>query len=319
MSNICSYYGVNPDVFRKHYKKRLSGFKEWDQLKHCQDYLLFPENMGENLSIDEVSLSKGELYTFVTNKAGRGKKKTMVACINGTKSEDIVRVLKRISPETRKKVKEITLDMANNMESSAKEAFPMAALVTDRFHVVRLAQNAMQAVRIKLGWEELKKENENIAKAKKKYKKFKPDVLENDDTPRQLLTRSRYVFAKKEGQWTEKQKERARIAFERYPELKIAYDHTIKLRACYENKNKIDAMVAFKNWINKTHELELENFNTVANTIESHFEHILNFFNNYSTNASAESFNSKIKLFRANLRGVVDTRFFLFRLMKLFA
>lgn len=78
MSNICSYYGVNPDVFRKHYKKRLSGFKDWDQLKHCQDYLLFPENTGENLSIDEVSLSKGELYTFVTNKAGRGKKKTIV-------------------------------------------------------------------------------------------------------------------------------------------------------------------------------------------------------------------------------------------------
>ena len=78
-------------------------------------------------------------------------------------------------------------------------------------------------------------------------------------------------------------------------------------------------MAAFKNWVDKTHELEMENFNTVANSIESHFEYILNFFNNYSTNASAESFNSKIKLFRANLRGVVDTRFFLFRLMKLFA
>ncbi len=106
-----------------------------------------------------------------------------MACIKGTKSEDIVRVLKRISPEKRKVVKEKTLDMANNMESSAKEAFPMADLVTDRFHVVRLAQNAMQAVRIKLGWEELKKENENIAKAKKKYKKYKPDVLENDALP----------------------------------------------------------------------------------------------------------------------------------------
>ena len=42
-------------------------------------------------------------------------------------------------------------------------------------------------------------------------------------------------------------------------------------------------------------------------------------FNNFNTNANAESFNSKIKLFRANLRGVVDTKFFLFRLTKLFA
>ncbi|OWP82972.1 transposase, partial [Flavobacterium davisii] len=37
------------------------------------------------------------------------------------------------------------------------------------------------------------------------------------------------------------------------------------------------------------------------------------------TNANAESFNSKIKLFRANLRGVTDIKFFLFRLEKLFA
>ncbi|MCB6000526.1 transposase, partial [Flavobacterium psychrophilum] len=37
------------------------------------------------------------------------------------------------------------------------------------------------------------------------------------------------------------------------------------------------------------------------------------------TNANAESFNSKIKLFRANQRGVVDVKFFLFRMEKLFA
>ncbi|MGY0426465.1 MAG: transposase [Polaribacter sp.] len=46
---------------------------------------------------------------------------------------------------------------------------------------------------------------------------------------------------------------------------------------------------------------------------------MLNFFNNRSTNANAESFNAKIKLFRANLRGVTDITFFLFRLHKLFA
>ncbi|NQY12092.1 MAG: transposase, partial [Flavobacteriales bacterium] len=44
-----------------------------------------------------------------------------------------------------------------------------------------------------------------------------------------------------------------------------------------------------------------------------------NFFNNRNTNANAESFNAKIKLFRANLRGVSDIKFFLFRLHKLFA
>jgi hypothetical protein len=41
---------------------------------------------------------------------------------------------------------------------------------------------------------------------------------------------------------------------------------------------------------------------------------ILNFFQYRNTNANAESFNAKIKLFRANLRGVTDIDFFLFRL-----
>ena len=45
----------------------------------------------------------------------------------------------------------------------------------------------------------------------------------------------------------------------------------------------------------------------------------MNFFKNRSTNANAESFNSKIKNFRANLKGVTDGKFFLFRLEKLFA
>lgn len=40
---------------------------------------------------------------------------------------------------------------------------------------------------------------------------------------------------------------------------------------------------------------------------------------NRATNAGAESLNSKIKQFRAKLRGVSDVKFFLFRLTKLFA
>ncbi|MFS2502890.1 transposase, partial [Phocaeicola vulgatus] len=43
---------------------------------------------------------------------------------------------------------------------------------------------------------------------------------------------------------------------------------------------------------------------------------ILNYFVNRRTNAAAEAFNAKIKAFRASFRGVVDKRFFLYRLAK---
>jgi len=80
-----------------------------------------------------VSLSKGALYTFVTNKDGRGKKKTMVACIKGTKSQEIIDVINKIPLYKRKLVNEITLDMANNMELASKMYFPESYLLTDRF------------------------------------------------------------------------------------------------------------------------------------------------------------------------------------------
>jgi hypothetical protein len=59
--------------------------------------------------------------------------------------------------------------------------------------------------------------------------------------------------------------------------------------------------------------------NLLAATIYKHYKEILIFFVNRSTNASAESFNAKIKAFRASLRGVTDVKFFLFRLATIFA
>ena len=280
--------------------------------------MIYPANVGEYLSIDEVSLSNGELYTFVTNKIGRGKRGSLVASIKGTRSQDIIDTLERLPLESRKKVKEITLDMAKNIESAVRMTFPEASLVTDRFHVVKLVMEALQHLRIKKRWEELDKENALILKCKSEGKKYKSKEFSNGDTPKQLLARSRYIIAKKEIQWTENQRERAEILFKEHPDLHIAYKHSLAFRSIYEEKLRSTAEKRFKEWMNNTFEKELKTFYTTANTVKTNFENILNFYTNRNTNANAESFNAKIKLFRANLRGVTDTSFFLFRLEKLF-
>ncbi len=304
---------------QRHYKNKTSGFKDWEQLNHSEDYLIYPENIGEHLSIDELSLSKGVLYTFVTNKKGRGKKKTLVAVIKGTKSQDIIDVLDRIPLEKRKTVKEITLDVANNMQLASRICFPESSLVTDRFHVVKLVMEALQHQRIKLRWEAIEYENQAIKLAKEQGIKYVPITFENDYTPKQLLARSRYIIAKKQNQWTENQKARAKLLFENYPDLHRAYKHTLEFRNIYEQTSREIAKEQIINWIEKTKLLEMTVFNTAANSLKYHLETILNFFIKRHTNANAESFNSKIKLFRANQRGVVDVKFFLFRMEKLFA
>jgi transposase len=72
-------------------------------------------------------------------------------------------------------------------------------------------------------------------------------------------------------------------------------------------------------WYDKVEKLNLKFFKSVIDTIKNNYDTICNFFNNRSTNASAESFNAKVKTFRTQFRGVRDIPFFIFRLTKLFA
>ena len=62
-----------------------------------------------------------------------------------------------------------------------------------------------------------------------------------------------------------------------------------------------------------------DDFHTLAETIQSREDDVVNFFLFRSTNASAEALNTKIKAFRAQLRGVLDLKFFLFRLTRIYA
>jgi transposase len=310
---------VDANKLRRHYKKKVSGFCSWEQLSHAEEYTLYPENIGEKVSIDEVSLSDGELYTVVTNKEGCGKNGTLIATIKGTKSSIITEVIEKIDIAQRNCVKEVTLDMAKNMESAVKQCFPSAKLVTDRFHVVRLVMEALQHLRVKYRWEELEKENEAIKRSKELGVHYIPKILENGDSPKQLLARSRYILAKKKANWTENQTQRAELLFKNFPLLETAYNHALCFRNMYEEKTRKDAQIKINEWIAKTPELNIKEFTTVTYTISQNMEQILNFFDNRSTNANAESFNAKLKLFRANQRGVKDKAFFLFRMMKLFA
>ena len=320
MSNIASYYAVDSKKLQRHYKWLISGYKEWNQLEHAEDYLIYPENITPFLSIDEVSLSKGELYTFVTNKNTNVRnKKSVVAIINGTESKVIQTVLEKLPIAQRNQVKEVSMDMARNMGLAVKNSFPKADIVIDRFHVVRLVMDAMQHLRVSFRWEAIEQENEAIKKTKEKGKKYHPEVLENGDTVKELLARSRYLLYKLEDDWTLNQAKRAAILFKKYPRLEQAYKLTLSFRSIYKNTSKDKALAQFNQWKETVQQSKIDKFNTALNSVEYHLDNILNFFNNRSTNANAESFNSKIKGFRANLRGVTDVKFFLFRLEKLFA
>lgn len=282
--------------------------------------MLYPENIGPQLSIDETALSHGELYTIITNKAAKGKKGTLVAIIAGTSTQVIIPILEKIALTLRRKVIEITLDMAGSMIGIAKTCFPKAQLVTDRFHVQKLAVEALQEIRIKHRWEAIDAENDAIEKAKLHKKAYIPEILSNGDSIKQLLARSRYLLYKRKHEWTSNQKERAMILFKLYPDIEHAYNLSQELAHIFDYRGKkIYATTKLALWHEKVAQSGYKAFNTVSRTMQTHYKTILNYFDNRSTNAAAESFNAKIKAFRAQFRGVRNVGFFLFRLTQLFA
>ena len=319
-NSLEKFYHINGNYFARQYKEHLSDYQGWEQKGHAKEWMLFAKNIGPRLSIDETSLSNGELYTVLTNKAGKGRKGTIVAMVEGTCSNKIIEVIERIPKTLRATVEEVTLDMAGSMNKIVVQCFPNATKVIDRFHVQKLAYDALQEMRIAHRWDAINEETNAIENAKSDNLKYIPEVFENGDTLKQLLARSRYLLFKSREKWTEKQKARAKILFEQYPDIKKAYNLTHSLRMIFTHtKTKGVAYTKLAHWFNDITESGYKSFNTISATIYSHYPEILNFFDFRSTNASAESFNAKIKAFRTTQRGVTDIAFFLFRLTKIYA
>ena len=314
------FYHIDGHTFEKQYKETLSGFREWEQLEHAEEWLLFPDNIGPKLAIDEASLSNGELYTFVTNRDAGTREQSLVAVVAGTRSEDVITVLQKIGEKQRHAVKEVTLDLSDSMRKIVRTTFPKADRVIDRFHIQKLACDAVQELRVKHRWAAIQQANDEQEEAKLAGEPYEPFRYPNGDTRKELLIRSRYLLFKSADKWTERQKQRAAILFSEYPDIKKAYGLCHSLRMIFaKNTIKDAARLSMAKWYNKVEEAGLHSFNVIASTFYEHYDEILNFYNNRASNALAESFNAKIKLFRANLRGVVDKRFFLFRIAKLYA
>lgn len=329
---IASRNGLNGQTLRKQYKERISGYRTWGQLGHAEEYMLFPDNFGADLSLDETCLSNGEVYTILTNKAAHGGKGALAAMIRGVASDTVVAVLRRVPYEIRQKVRTVTTDLSSAMMMTARAAFPKAMLVNDRFHVQRLVSEAIDQMRIGLRWEILAEENKAIRAHRASRKaartraekdlvgEWEPERMENGETRPQIMARSRHIILTHKSKWNAQQQERAGILFRMFPRLEQAYNIYLELVDIFNKKSvPSEARLNLARWYNKVEDFGDEGFNKVIETFENHSHTIINYFVDRLTNASAESFNAKIKAFRSQFRGVGDIKFFMYRLATLYS
>ena len=341
---------INASTFAKRYKDTLSNFSTWEQKDHASEWILLPQNIGKEHGIDETSL-QGELYTIVHKKEAHGRKGAIVAVVKGTNPADVLRVLMHLPQDKREKVESITMDLSDCMRAIAREAFPKATAIRDCFHVVKRGGEGCEEIRLRLKREAVKDQNrqkaefrkylERLAAQRKSYKKrmkakhgkkwkkskrgkkpkrmntrFEPARLENGETLVEALTRCRKQLSMSREKWSATQEKRAKILFGLYPKLEEAYNLINSLRAIFRNKEltKETAKEKFGEWYGKVAACTLREIKSVRDTIKYYEDEILNYFIERQTNASAESLNSKIKCFRAQVKGVRDIPFFMFRL-----
>ena len=154
---------------------------------------------------------------------------------------------------------------------------------------------------------------------KNKTKEYK-ERLENGETMPQIMARSRHIILKHKSKWNDQQRIRARILFTKFPDLEMAYGLFLKLVDIFNEKTSAGvARLNLARWYNEVEAFGNNEFNKVLETFENHNTTIINYFERRLTNASAESFNAKIKAFRTQFRGVGDIKFFMFRLATLYS
>lgn len=345
------FFRTDGKTLQRAYKEHLSGFKSWEQRDHAGEWVLLEKNMGERFSLDE-SMLHHDLYTFLTNKDGHGRHGSLVGAVKGTTVKEVSKQLLKLPDEQRLAVKEITMDFSDSMFGIAKTCFPNAEIVIDCFHIMQLAGKGLEEMRMKLKRaaraerkrkeREFKKQQERRAKGRSKYarrhkpkyskngkklgrprkrknEKFEPEKLSNGETLLDLLTHVRYPLLKSGNGWTDFQKKEMEILFKLYPRMRTAYGLVCALRNIFKKDQSPEkAKLALQRWGKNVGRTLIRELISVRDTIMGKEVYVLNYFNNRSTNASAEAFNSKMKGFRAQVRGVADMPFFMYRMSTIF-
>lgn len=291
--------------------------------------LVKPEHIGDQMAIDEKHID-GQFYTILTN-GKTGKVAMMASTVNST---EIGQCLNYFG-DSLKQVTTITRDLSPTYEKVCTTYFPNATQVADKYHIVQQAIDSVQELRIRYkqealttqrkeekehrqSYEAYKQSREPGSDIEKVRKKYIPQRLENGETKPELLSRCNYLLYKKAHQWTERQRKRANLLFRHYPELKRAYEYILEFRDWYEPTiNKTNFMYKEKqlwNWIYEVETCKIEELLNFRNTVENNAEYILNYYQQYATNAIAESTNAKIQGYIRDNKGTRDLDFFHYRL-----
>jgi len=226
------------------------------------------------LGFDETSRRKGHNYITVAVDLEENR---VIHVVKGKDANTISKIKDYLTDKgvENNQITQVSIDLSPAFISGIKKQFPDAGITFDRFHVVKLLNEAMDAVR-----KQERKEHEELKGHK-------------------------YTFLK--NKLSDKKKSELNELITLFPTLGEAYRLKVLFNDLWSMPDKSSATAFIEHWIEEVEKRKILPFMNFAKTAKSHLSGIINFVETRITNAILESINSKIQMAKRRGRGYRNT------------
>lgn len=252
----------------------------WRIAHHYVDKAVEEQDVSElqSVGVDETAMRRGHRYiSAFVDLAEKGA--VFVTAGKGTETLENFKSFLEAHNGSHENIRDISIDMSPAFISGVEEHFPKSRITFDKFHIIKLMNEALDKVRRV----EQKGNNE--------------------------LKKTRYIWLKNPENLTVAQKEALDQLVGSKNNLKTALAWRIKLSLQdIFTINPVLAPYFLKKWYWWASHSQLEPIVKFAKTVKKHWEGILNYFKSRITNGILESLNSLYKAAAAKARGYRTVR-----------
>jgi len=269
----------------------------WDTIKDIQATALQRRfgapKLGKlkQIAIDEIAVGKGHSYLTVVLDLLSG---AVVFVGDGKGVEALVPFWKRLRA-SRAKIRAVATDMGKAYIRAVRDNLPNVVHVFDHFHVVKLFNDKLSALRREL------------------YHQAR------SDSDRRLLKGTRWLLLKNPENLDPKRNEQQRLqdALDLNAPLTIAYYLKEDLRQIWSQGNKRTARRVLRDWIARARVSGIRILEQFADTLEDHEEGILAYYDYPISTGRLEGTNTKIQAMKRQAYGFRDRAFYKLKILGL--
>lgn len=275
----------------------------WNTVKEMvKDYLernySKPDITGlKVIGIDEFAVKKGRVYKTIVVNLETGQ----IVYVGDGKGADALDGFWKLVNKAGVKIEAVTSDLSAAYISAVRQNAPNAVYVFVHFHMVKLINEALDKVRRRIV-------NQERAKEKKEGVVGKSSVVKG----------TKYILLRNSENITDpKDIDRLNAALELNRDLSAAYYLKEDARLIWNSDSKYRASLQLDAWLSSARASLIPELVKVADTVDSHRDGILVFFDKPISTGPVEGINNKIKTLKRMAYGFRDDRYFTLRLLSL--